>query len=538
MEPTMTRLARGGALSLAGAVCAGALGLALVVVVAHVYSQQVAGAFFAATSLFVILGAVSGLGSDAGLVRWLPRQLALGDTVAARRTVPIALVPVMVTASVAAISVAAAAPWLARLVDGGHPAEAAAMLRVLAVFLPIAAAQDALLAATRGHSAMRPTVLIEKMFRQAAQVAGVVIASLVADHPAALALAWGFPYLPGLVAAAMSYARLARRAAEPAARSRGTGAARRPAKDQPAPDRPATAGLIREFWSYTAPRAIAQICQTALQRADIVLIAALASPLDAAIYTAATRFMVIGQLGTQAVQQVMQPVISRLLALSDNARAQRVFALSTTWSIALTWPVHLAVATAAPTYLGFFGREYAGAGQAATVILALAMLVATSSGPVDVMLLMAGRSGLSLANNAAALAVNLTLNVLLIPRYGILGAALAWAAALITRNLLPVVQVRRMLGMTPAGGGLLWAGSSAVLSFAVLPLLARALLGSGAAAAGAGLVCGAAVYLALLWMGRGRLGLAAFTSLLPGRKPAEPVLAAAEVPMTTVDPRP
>ena len=157
------------------------------------------------------------------------------------------------------------------------------------------------------------------------------------------------------------------------------------------------------------PASVAQICQTALQRADIVLIAALASPRDAAIYTAATRFMVIGQLGTQAVQQAMQPAVSRLLALDDREGTARVFAGCTTWTVALTWPVHLSVAVAAPIYLSAFGHGY-GAGQSATVILGLAMLLATGTGPVDVMLLMGGRSGLSLANNAAALVVDLALN--------------------------------------------------------------------------------------------------------------------------------
>lgn len=546
----MNRLARGGALNLAGAVSAGVLGLALVVVVAHVYSQQVAGAFFAATSLFIILGAVSGLGSDAGLVRWLPRHLALGDRAAARRTVPIALIPVLATACVAAFAVAVAAPWAAGVIDDAHAAQLTAMLRVLAIFLPIAALHDGLLAATRGHATMRPTVLIEKIFRQAAQVTGVAIAPLVSDHAAALALAWAFPYLPGAIAAAVWYRRLAavspaervaaaETAAIPASALHAVGK-RPPASQEPAtrapetPQAPAGHGPIREFWSYTAPRAVAQIFQTALQRVDIVLIAALGSARDAAIYTAATRFMVVGQLGTQAIQQVMQPAVSRLLTLSDDATAGRVFAVSTTWTVALTWPVHLAVATAAPAYLSSFGAGYADAGQAATVILALTMLLATASGPVDVMLLMAGRSGLSLVNNAAALAVNLVLNLLLIPHYGIVGAAVAWAAAIVTRNLLPLVQVRRILGMSPMSAGLLWAAGSAAVSFAALPLLSRAGLGTGVGAVCAGLIPGAALYVTLLWVARQRLGLNAFGSLLPGRAAPTPPAPPDAVPMRSV----
>jgi O-antigen/teichoic acid export membrane protein len=511
VEPTLSKLARGGALNLAGAISAGLLGLGLVVVVANVYSPQVAGAFFATTSLFVIVSAVCGLGSDAGLVRCLPRHLALGDPAAARRTVPIALVPVLAAACVAAITVAAMAPWLAGRIDGVHVAQVSTMLRVLAVFLPAAAAHDALLAATRGYATMRPTVLIEKVFRQVAQVTGVLIAPLVSDHPAALALAWAFPYLPGVIVAGIWYRRLAARSA-----------VRHPRRHPEQPDGPQEhSGLrvaVREFWSYTAPRAAAQICQTALQRADIILIAALASARDAAIYTAATRFMVVGLLGAQAVQQVMQPAVSRLLALSDRAMARRVFAVCTTWTVALTWPVHLAVSTAAPAYLSVFGPGYANAGEATTVILASAMLLTTATGPVDVMLLMAGRSGLSLANNAAALVIDLGLNLLLIPRFGIAGAATAWAAALAARNLLALVQVHRLLGMTPASRGLLWACGSAGLSFAIVPLLTRAALGTGTTAALTGVAAGAVLYLALLRTGRHLLELTAFTALLHGRR--------------------
>src|SRR5262249_14266626 len=152
------------------------------------YSQQVAGAFFAATSLFIIVGAVCGLGCDAGLVRWIPRHLALGDPAAARRMVPIALIPVLATACATGTAVALAAPRLATMIDSTAAARVTARRRALALSLPVAAAHDALLAATRGYATMRPTVLIEKIFRQVAQVAGVLLASLDSGHPAALAL--------------------------------------------------------------------------------------------------------------------------------------------------------------------------------------------------------------------------------------------------------------------------------------------------------------------------------------------------------------
>ncbi|URM95851.1 polysaccharide biosynthesis C-terminal domain-containing protein [Actinomadura madurae] len=503
--PNLNRLARGGALNLVGAGVAGVQGLALVFIVAHLYSQRIAGTFFAATSLFIILQAVSGLGTDAGLLRWVPRHLALGDRDAARRTVPVALVPVVATAAAGGLALALTAPWTAGHIGAGDPGQAVDMVRVLALFLPLAGAHDALLAATRGHGSMRPTVLVDKILRQTLQVAGVVAAALVADDAVWLALAWAAPYLPCLVVAALWYLKISRA-------GRATATAGAP---------PAAAGwrpLAGGFWRFTAPRAFAQICQTAFQRADIVLVAALSSPREAAVYTAATRFIVISQLVTQAVQNVMQPAVSRLMALADHAGAQRIFAVCASWNLALAWPVHLSIAVGAPVYVGSFGAGYRGTGEVVTVILAMAMLVATATGARDVMLLMAGRSGLSLVNQSTALGVNLVLNVLLIPPFGIAGAAMARACGLLVRTLLALVQVRRILGMSPASAGLFWAGGSALVSFAALPLAVRLVAGSSPAALAGALVPGAILYFALLWAGRERLALTAFASLLPGRR--------------------
>jgi O-antigen/teichoic acid export membrane protein len=112
--------------------------------------------------------------------------------------------------------------------------------------------------------------------------------------------------------------------------------------------------------------------------------------------------------------------------------------------------------------------------------------------------------------------VDLALNAVLIPWLGITGAAIAWAAALATRNILPLVQVRQIFGMTPAGAGLGLAAASALACFGVLPLATR--LAFGTTATLAGLILGAGCYAGLMWAGRARLALTAFAALLPGRR--------------------
>lgn len=491
----LAALARGGSLNLVGAAVTGVAQFALVVVVAAAYPLDVTGAFFAASSVFIILGAVGELGTDVGLGLWVPRHLALERSRSAARTVVVALVPVLVVSVVTAAVMFAAAPWIGDLIAADRAAETVTMLRLLAVFLPISAVGNVLLSATRGHGRMRPTVIIDRIGRPLGQIIGILVVSRFTTDPGLLGLMWALPYLPSLVAAAVVYGRLHRQA---------TG------------ESPPVREIAGEFWRFTSFRAVSRVCQTAFQRVDIVMIAALSSPLDAAVYTAATRFVVFGQLSSQAVQQVMQPIVSRQLALEDWPEVRETFRVTTIWSVLLAWPVYLVTAVAAPAYLLLFGDAYVSAGEVTVIILSVAMLVATAAGPVDTMLLMSGRSGLSLTYTVASLAVQVGLGALLIPSWGLIGAALARAAAVVARNVLSYAQVRLSMRMTPFSPGLGWAVAATSLCFAV-PLLAARGATPAPAFWYAAIPPAVAVYVALLWKIRGHVALTALSALLPRR---------------------
>jgi O-antigen/teichoic acid export membrane protein len=502
IDPTLTRLARGGSLNLAGALLSGLLAATVYVIVARHYPKPEAGAFFAATALFLILAAVSELGVDTGLLRWLPRYFVERRYADVTTCIRVAMRPVYISSVTVAVVVLVLAPWIAQAsVDDSQEHAFTAMLRVLAVGLPISATYDLVLAQTRVHGSMRPTVTTEKFIRVLAQPILILLVELFDGSIAWVAAAWVAPYLPCLFVALAWNRRVIRR--------------QLPADDTGQPARDA-AEVRREFWTYTRPRAAARICQVALQRADIVLVAALRSPREAAIYAAASRLLVFGQLGVLAVQQVMQPYLSRMLARDDRVAAESIFQTSTSWLMALAWPAYLVSAAVAPLMLSVFGAGY-GAGETTLVILSLTMLVATACGPTDIVLLMAGRSGLSLLNNFAALVVDIGLNLVLIPRYGITGAAISWACALVVRNVLPLSQVRATLHMTPWSGGALWVAGSAAFCFGALPLLLRSTAGLGLVEALPGLAVCTITYAALLWAGRRRIALSAFAGLLRRR---------------------
>ena len=140
------------------------------------------------------------------------------------------------------------------------------------------------------------------------------------------------------------------------------------------------------------------------------------------------------------------------------------------------------------------------------------MLLATAKGPLDVLLQMAGRSATSMVNAFVALGVNLTLCVLLIPAHGIIAAAAARVAAVWTRNLLTVIQVRRQLRIRAGSTALLQVSVLAAAWFGLLGLALDQTIG-GPVAIGLAVLVGGAGYLVSLWWLRDSLGLAALAAI-------------------------
>ena len=158
--------------------------------------------------------------------------------------------------------------------------------------------------------------------------------------------------------------------------------------------------------------------------------------------------------------------------------------------------------------LAVFGHSYS-AGAAVMVILGCSMILGTACGQVDMVLITSGRSSWSLANGLLAMVTNVGVDLLLIPKYGITGAAIGWAAAMTVSNLLPLAQLAATFRLHPFGRGVLIAGAISLVSFGIVPLVIRTALGGGAAALVAGVAAGCALQAFGLWRFRGPLRLRA-----------------------------
>lgn len=428
---SVTAVARGGSANLFGAGITTVANLLLAVVVARATSQADAGVFFSITSLILLLSTIGRVGTGGGAIYFLPRLRLLGSPREVAECLRLSVRTTLAVSSVMGLALAGLAPQIAEHILGNSSSNVVLLLRLCGFALPFAALGDVLQSITRGFGRMRTTVVVERIGRPLAQLVLVVLAAPT-HNVLLLVLAWIVPYLPATLLSWLPARRLAA-----ANRTRRAAA-------------PPSGFSIGEYWKFTAPRALISLTQVGLQRADVLLVIWILGPVPAALYAAATRFLVVGQLGNQAISVALQPRLSAALARRDLDEAGLLYRTTTGWLVLTTWPLYLLVGAFPAGLLSIFGHKYASATDV-VVVLCAAMLVATACGQVDTVLMMAGKATWNLAKALLALVVQIGLDLLLIPQIGILGAAIGWAVSILVSNLVPLAQLFVAMRLHPVG---------------------------------------------------------------------------------------
>ncbi|MCX8999965.1 lipopolysaccharide biosynthesis protein [Rhizobiaceae bacterium BDR2-2] len=183
-----------------------------------------------------------------------------------------------------------------------------------------------------------------------------------------------------------------------------------------------------------------------LTNADVVIVGFYLPPDRVAVYFAAAKTMALVQFVYFSVKAAAGPRFSVLIARQDTPALAVFAAKAARWTFWPSLAVGLGVLAAGKLLLGLFGPAFTE-GYPLMAILFLGTMMKALVGPGEILLSMAGRQKLCAALYAGILSVNIALNVLLIPLFGLTGAALATATATGVEALLLHIAVRRTLGI-------------------------------------------------------------------------------------------
>jgi O-antigen/teichoic acid export membrane protein len=170
---------------------------------------------------------------------------------------------------------------------------------------------------------------------------------------------------------------------------------------------------------------------------------------DMAIYSACFRTANLISFGLYAINAILSPQASHLIANGNSAGLQSLVARATQLRF---WPSLIAVAVlvaAGSQILHIFGPDFSR-GYVTLIILGVSQLVIAAAGPVTQILTLSGHQTQSLLAFAIALVATLLLNAALLPVFGMLGGAVASLLVTLIWNLWLHRIVVRHVGITPS----------------------------------------------------------------------------------------
>jgi O-antigen/teichoic acid export membrane protein len=207
------------------------------------------------------------------------------------------------------------------------------------------------------------------------------------------------------------------------------------------------------MWVLAAlPFFLNTMLQASNNRGGILILGALSVPDSVGLYAAAIRITEPISYMLMALNSALAPTVSDLYSRHNMAELQSVVTSSARVALGITLPIVLMLVLFGDKVLLIFGESFVQA-LPAVRILVVGELLSVMIGSVGVLLSMTRYARYVTVGVAVSLIVNLLLNIIFIPMWGITGAAFAKAMSIITLNVFLGFWVYKKLSINPTALG-------------------------------------------------------------------------------------
>jgi O-antigen/teichoic acid export membrane protein len=203
-----------------------------------------------------------------------------------------------------------------------------------------------------------------------------------------------------------------------------------------------------ELLGFSSTMILISVMSFLLAKTDILMVGYFRESSEVGVYKIAVLVANLVMFILASVNAIFPSVISELFAEERIQELESMYATITKWSLVGALPVVACMGFYATPLVEFFGPEYSAAATS-LIVLAAGNFVNVAVGSNGHILKMSGHERLVLANNAVLAVINIGLNIVLIPEFGILGAALATSGAIVMISLIKIVELKWLLGIFP-----------------------------------------------------------------------------------------
>lgn len=421
------------------------------VLIARVLGQVAFGVVVIGITTVTVVSMIATVGLNKGVGRFYPRS----DDEAYRRGVVISALQIAVPVSILAggLVFLLAGPMATLVFD--DPA-LTPVFRITALAIPFAVVVKMAVGAVQGRELTRPKILVQNVAMPFFRLAFFAGALLLGAR--AVGVAWAYTLAVVLPACLGVYYI-----------HRYTDAF------SPGEWRP----MHREMLSYSSPMMLRNTMTMILVQADTFLLGALATVAATGVYNTVYPLAMLITIGHKATDFLYLPLVSGLHA--DDARQEigTIYRLVSKWLFIVSVPLLVVFGVFPELAIRWtYGPEYVSGALALTILVA-GFFVDTVAGVNGRTLEAIGSTRVVMYATTIAATVNLALNWLLIPRYTVVGAAIATTVAYLLLNGIYTARLYQETGIVPVDRTIARFGVASLSLVALFAAVKFALLDPG-----------------------------------------------------------
>ncbi len=214
---------------------------------------------------------------------------------------------------------------------------------------------------------------------------------------------------------------------------------------------------IRDLWhspwnpallKYSLPLLFSSLITIIMHWTDIIMLGAFLDEATVGLYHPAARTAGMLRVVLVSFMNIYAPMLAEMSARDDRLGMGRLYKLVTRWVISLTLPVSALILLFPQRIMLLFGPDFMP-GAPILMLLTAATLIQSFLGTGGPLLTMTGHPRWHLLNAGISLTINIILNIILIPRYGAAGAAMATLISLFMIGVLRVGEVWFLMHIQP-----------------------------------------------------------------------------------------
>jgi len=237
------------------------------------------------------------------------------------------------------------------------------------------------------------------------------------------------------------------------------------------------------IFSFSLPVYFSQLINTFGNEFQTLMLGLLSTSSAVGIFTAASRTSTIGKMFQASIVTVAMPYVSDLHSRNEFAQLNHFYQTVTKWTYTVNLPVFLMMLLFSKPILMIFGDSFVSnltidifgvtysAGAVAMFILAFGHLIDAGTGICGVIITMTARPWLNTFNSILAFSSTILLNILLIPTWGVIGAAAAQVAAITILNVTRIIQAYILYDMQPYNRSFIKPSIAGLVAFAATYIL-------------------------------------------------------------------